>query len=346
MSGDHDIGYKQIFAHPELVRGLLSEFAPLDCFRDLAPSAFERVNASYVSEQFSERHGDMVWRVRLADQVLYVYLLLEFQSQAERWMALRMQVYVGLLYQDLVKRHELAPDMRLPPVLPVVFYNGVAPWSASGELRELVAPGPSELAAFQASQRYLLIDQRSIDPAELESSRSLIAALFRIELSGYPESLSDVGGTLRAWLRGDEQAALRRSIAGWIARILNREFAEVTLDEVKGLLEDQTMGERFIRKYATWVDEIKDQGLQQGLARGRNEGREEGREAGLEEGREAGLEEGRRKLREVLKRQIAKRFGEIPAAMTARIDAAREDELERWSERVVDAASLDAVLAG
>jgi predicted transposase YdaD len=342
MSGDHDIGYKQIFALPELVRGLLSEFTPFDCFRGLASSAFERVNASYVSEQFSERHGDMVWRVRLADQVLYVYLLLEFQSQAERWMALRMQVYVGLLYQDLVKRRELAPDTRLPPVLPIVFYNGAAPWNASGELRELVAPGPSELAAFQASQRYLLIDQHSIDPAELARSRSFMAALFRIELFRSPEVLTDVAATLRAWLAGDEQATLRRSIAGWIAHILNREFAEVTLDEVEGLLEDQTMGERFIRKYATYTEEVADRGLQQGLARGRNEGLE----AGREEGREEGLEEGRRKLREVLKRQIAKRFGEIPAATTARIDAAREDELERWSERVVDAASLDAVLAG
>lgn len=341
MAGDHDIGYKQIFAHPELVRGLLSEFTPFDCFRDLAAAAFERVNASYVSEQFSERHGDMVWRVQLAGQVVYVYLLLEFQSQAERWMALRMQVYVGLLYQDLVRRHEFAPDTRLPPVLPVVFYNGAAPWNASDEMHELVAPGPSELAGFQASQRYLLIDQHRIDPAELERSRTLMAALFRIELPGAPEALSDITATLRAWLHGEEQAALRHSIAGWIVRILNRQFHEVTLDEVEGMLEDQTMGERFIRKYATWADEIKDQGLQQGLARGRNEGRQEGRQEGLQEG----LEEGRRKLREVLKRQVAKRFGDIPAAMTARIDAAREDELERWSERIVDAGRQEDVFA-
>jgi predicted transposase/invertase (TIGR01784 family) len=341
MPGDHDIGYKQIFAHRELVRDLLSGFTSFECFRDLDPSAFERVNASYVSEQFSERHGDMVWRVQMADQVLYVYLLLEFQSQAERWMALRMQVYVGLLYQDLVKRGELAPDTRLPPVLPVVFYNGVAPWNASGELRELVAPGPSELAAFQASQRYLLIDQRSIDPAELARSRTIMSALFRIELFRSPRVLNEVGATLRAWLRGPEQAALRRSIAGWITRVLNREFTEVTLDEVEGMLEDQTMGERIVSKYATYTDEIKDQGLQQGLARGRNEGRQEGLKEGLEEG----LEEGRRKLREVLKRQIAKRFGDIPAAITARIDAASEDELERWSERIVDAGRQEDVFA-
>jgi predicted transposase YdaD len=121
MSGDHDTGYKQLFAHPELVRDLLAGFTPFFCFRELDVGAFERINGSYVSDRFSERHSDMVWRVRIAGHVVYVYLLLEFQSQSERWMALRMQVYVGLLYQDLVKRHELAAEATLPPVLPVVF---------------------------------------------------------------------------------------------------------------------------------------------------------------------------------------------------------------------------------
>lgn len=126
MSGNHDLGYKQLFAHPELVRDLLAGFTRLECFRHLAVSAFERVNGSFVSERYSERHGDMLWRVRLDDHVLYVYLLLEFQSQAEHWMALRMQVYIGLLYQDLVKRREFSPGGSLPPVLPVVFRLALA----------------------------------------------------------------------------------------------------------------------------------------------------------------------------------------------------------------------------
>lgn len=212
-------------------------------------------------------------------------------------------------------------------MLPVVFYNGAAPWNASGELRELVAPGPAELAAFQASQRYLLIDQHSIDPAELERSRTIIAALFRIELFRSPEVLTDVAATLRAWLHGDEQAALRRSIADWIVRILNRESAEVTLDEVEGMLEDQTMGERFVRKYATYTEEVEDRGLQRGLAQGIEQGREDA-------------------LRTVLKRQITRRFGAISAPMTARIDAANEAELTRWTDRVLDASNAEAVLAG
>lgn len=101
------------------------------------------------------------------------------------------------------------------------------------------------------------------------------------------------------------------------------------------MLEDQTMGERFVRKFATWTEEVEDRGLQRGLAQGLEKGRQEGREEGREDA-----------LRAVLKRQIVRRFGAVPATMAGRIDAATEAELTRWTDAVLDAASLDAVLAG
>jgi hypothetical protein len=337
MSGDHDLGYKQLFAYPELVRDLLAGFTSFACFRELEPSAFERVNASYVSERFSERHGDMVWRVRVGGEVIYVYLLLEFQSQAERWMALRMQVYVGLLYQDLVKRREFGPGGKLPPVLPVVFYSGAAPWTASDELRSLVACGPTELGHFQARQRYLLIDQRNVAQTELGEARNVVVELFRLELSETPDILINVTTTLAAWLCGEDQASLRRSIATWIAQLQKRELRGATFDEIEGLLEKPTMGDRIVRKYATWADALDERGLQRGLAQGRQEGREEGRQEGRQEA--LGL------VRAVLKRQLTRRFGAFPDSIGLRIDQASPAEIERWMERVVDAVNVDAVLS-
>jgi hypothetical protein len=74
---------------------------------------------------------------------------------------------------------------------------------------------------------------------------------------------------------------------------------------------------------------------------GRDEGLKEGRDEGLKEGRDEGLKEGGRNL---LLRQLRARFGELPAAVVARIDAADVAELERWGERVLGARTLDEVL--
>jgi hypothetical protein len=49
--------------------------------------------------------------------------LLEFQSQPDPFVALRMLVYVGLLYQELVKPKQPTRGGRLPPVLPLVLYT-------------------------------------------------------------------------------------------------------------------------------------------------------------------------------------------------------------------------------
>jgi hypothetical protein len=63
---------------------------------------------------------------------------------------------------------------------------------------------------------------------------------------------------------------------------------------------------------------------------------------GEQEGLQAGLIEGRR---EVLLDQLTFRFGALPAALRARLDVADADALQRWSRRLLDAASLGDVFA-
>jgi len=158
----HDTGYKLLFSHPEMVRDLLCDWVPGDWLAEADFSTLERMNASYIAENEKERHDDMVWRLRLRDRWLWVYLVLEFQSEADRWMALRMLVYAGLLAQDLVRRGELS-DGKLPPILPVVLYNGQPMWSAPTNVRDLFVAPPPGLADHQPNFAYHLIDEARLD---------------------------------------------------------------------------------------------------------------------------------------------------------------------------------------
>jgi hypothetical protein len=71
-------------------------------------------------------------------------------------------------------------------------------------------------------------------------------------------------------------------------------------------------------------------------------GREEGRQEGHEEGHKEGLRRGEARI---LTAQFRLRFGDLPAAVHQRIEIADADTLLRWSERVLTAATLDAILA-
>ncbi|WP_459874133.1 Rpn family recombination-promoting nuclease/putative transposase, partial [Endothiovibrio diazotrophicus] len=171
----------------------------------------ERVAGSYVSDDLRERIDDMVWRVRLKQRWVYVYLLLEFQSTIDPFMAVRLLTYLGLLYQDLIKRDRLKPGTRLPPVLPLVLYNGVPRWGAPLEIGELIEPVPGGLEAYRPSFRHLLLDERRYTEEDLAPLKNLAAALFRLENSRSPADVLRVIRTLRLWLHAPEQTRLRRS---------------------------------------------------------------------------------------------------------------------------------------
>ena len=77
MAHDHDTGYKLLFSSPEMVGDLLRGFVPHEWVKEADFASLRRVNGSYVSEDLRTRHDDMVWKIRLRDQWLYVYLLVD-----------------------------------------------------------------------------------------------------------------------------------------------------------------------------------------------------------------------------------------------------------------------------
>ncbi|NHZ95792.1 Rpn family recombination-promoting nuclease/putative transposase [Massilia sp. CCM 8734] len=327
MPAHHDLAYRSLFAHPELVRELVTNFTPFKLFDDVALSSFEPVDPVYVSERLAGRQNDIVWRVRIGEQFLYVYILLEFQSGVDRWMALRMQNYVGLLCQSLVKRHQLPPSLQLPPVLPLVLYNGVPHWSASTDLATLLMDAPTELLPFQPSQRYVLIDQQRLDAEALEANATLLALLFRMELSSASEVRNKVLPALATWFQDAPQASLMRSVGAWIENLASwrGEPASFTFDSTEEIAD---MG----RKYATWAEEFEDIGFQKGNEKGQAEGWAKGRTEGQLSA-----------LRGVLTHLLRKRFGDLPETAAQRIAAANQADLEQWCQRSLDASGLDAV---
>ncbi len=101
MINVHDSSYKFLFSTPELVRDLIIGFVPDEWLHGLDYATLEKIPGSYITEDLSSRADDVVWRVKVGGEWVYLYLLIEFQSSVDKYMALRMMVYVGLLYQEL-----------------------------------------------------------------------------------------------------------------------------------------------------------------------------------------------------------------------------------------------------
>jgi predicted transposase YdaD len=357
-AADHDHGYKLLFGHAEMVRDLLVGFVDEPWVKELRFDTLQRVSASYVSDDLRDREGDLVWRVRFQDRWLYLYLLVEFQSQVDRTMAVRMMGYVSLLYQDLIRQgpqawqppgaeegepaasiaspqaaagtaaaETSAPSpassqrLRLPPVLPIVLYNGRPRWSAATEMADLIEPPPGRLARFTPRMTYLLLDEGAIDETAPLALKNLAAALFHLDKSRTPDTMQAVVGSLMEWLTQPEQDSLRRAFTVYILRVLLPSRAPgVAVPQVANLLELRTM-------LAETVLDWKKQWLEEGEAKGEARGEAKGK-------------------RDTLTRLLTRRFGPLPEWAAHRLSAATGEQLDTWFDRGVDATNLPEVFGG
>lgn len=316
MTGVNDGAYKQFFSHPIMVRELLQGFVHEDWVTDLDFSTLDKLNPQYISDKLNPRHDDIVWRVRTRKgQSLYIYLLLEFQSRSDPWMALRLMTYVGLLYQDLIKSRQVSAGEPLPPVFPLVLYNGERRWTAAMDMSQLIAAPNGHLAAYQPRFRYYLFDEGRVATTAVQQSDSLVASLVRMETSNSPMALRQEITRLTRRLHDPSYDSLRRAFAVWINRaILRRMMPNTHIPELGDLMEiDAMLSERVV----TWTEQWKQEGL----------------EAGRQEGQV-----------ELLLRQMNRRYGPVPEWAAERLRAASRAQLDSWAEAIFDAPTLEALL--
>ena len=148
----------------------------------------------------------------------------------------------------------------------MVLYNGATRWKAAVEVRELISPVGLELAPYQPSQRYLVLDERNVEDDALPSG-NLMTAVVGLEQSRSPEDLVRVVDALRERLRGSRDNELRQAFAEWVLRLARRLTpGEEELPPVR-TLEDvrMTLEERVAQWPKQWFQEGLEEGLEQGL---------------------------------------------------------------------------------
>ncbi|KYZ85036.1 transposase [Alcanivorax sp. KX64203] len=314
---DHDTSYKFLFAHAEMVRDLLLGFMEGGWVRNLDLASLEKVSDGYVSDDLRARHNDALWRIRWKREWVYLYLMLEFQSKVDHYMPLRILTYTGLLYQDLLRSEALEETGRLPPVLPIVLYNGRKPWRASTDLSDLIQQVPEALKPYQVRQKFLLLDLGIQVGEGALRERNLVAAVFAIETSETWRDMLRASLCLVNWLEGAGQAHLQQGVLEWLRRRGPRLDSQVPWQEIHNLREAHSMLEDRVR---VWKAQFRREGL---LA-----GREQGSTT---------------EARNILLRQLRRRFGEVPAEIETRLNSASREQLEDWIDRVYEVETVAAV---
>ena len=310
----HDSGYKFLFSHADLMRELLEVFAPPGLTELLDYSTLRPQPGSFITPAMKKREDDIVWSIELQGQRIYLYLLLEFQSSIDHGMPVRMMQYVAALYDHLVRSKVVNLADGLPPVLPIVLYNGNARWQHSPEVFELIQPHPQLLTEFQPRLKFWLLDEGRFSADYLFGLQRVMAAIFRME---HTQDTDEVIAAIRylgqAVAKSSFKQTIDRAVMQWMQYRLSAKMPSLVMPGVDDLLKGSDMLEENIDKW---------------------------RAKAVAEGMLLGKLEGGTTL---LERQLMKRFGPISVSTHARLNAATEEQLLIWGERILDARSLAEV---
>ena len=256
--------YKRLYAFARMVEDLLRTlFTKAELDADY--SSLEKLSTEYVGDAFQRRHGDTAWRLRTrrGSGWLHVLVMLEFQSTTDTAMALRVLEYTALLYNELLRNSKATPD-ALPPVLPIVLYNGDAVWTPAKEMRKLIAT-PRALAPYQPSQRHFVLDQRHVRAEDLKL-HELTWAVAQLERSRTADDLAKIARRLGLFLAGASAFELRRTFSDWMWELWRPLVGgDLAQGRPKDLdLEDMAMS--LVDRVAEWPKPYIEQGRQEGMA--------------------------------------------------------------------------------
>lgn len=322
----HDGSYRRLFSHARMAEDLIRRYVAPPWLDRLDFSTLEMVPAHYVSKDLQQRESDVVWRLRYGPDGdwFYVYVLIEFQSKVQRFMGIRTLSYLMLLYEDLIRKKRLTSVGKLPPVVPIVLYNGARRWTAPLQVADVIESLPGfehHLPRFE----YRVIDESHLPREQLEPLDNPVAGVFQLEQSTGLEEIQRIIDTLIEILGDPELRELRRDMVTWLRRaVLPARIPGVEVPELQDLQEAKIM---LAERAATWPRQWKAEGYE----KGRQEGRQEGHESGL---------------REILIDQIEVKFGTVEPSYQTRIAEASEDQLKSWLRRILTSGTPADVFRG
>ncbi|MBP7963697.1 MAG: Rpn family recombination-promoting nuclease/putative transposase [Caldilineaceae bacterium] len=176
----HDSGYKRLFSNKTIFRQLMQTFVTEPWVKDLDFEQMETVDKSFVSDHYKETESDLIYRVGLHGREVYIYVLLEFQSTVDRWMAVRMLNYITDFYMDYIAARKDKDIVKLPAVFPMLLYNGDRSWTAPVNIAELIESEPS-LGRYGLNFEYFKIVEHEFSREQLLGIRNIVSTLFLAE---------------------------------------------------------------------------------------------------------------------------------------------------------------------
>jgi hypothetical protein len=327
----HDALFKKTFAVPEHALDLIRQRLPAELLAALDPGSLQRDSEHHIDEvSLGETRTDVLFTARLRGDPVLIYVLIEHQSTQDPLMAFRLLRYVVRIWErwlaDATAAANGVSPTTLPPVIPLVVYQGPRPWAVARSLAESI-PLPPALAPHVRP----LLPGLDLSILDLGEGGPDALRAWRAE----PRVKVTLAIMRAAVEPGVDMLAVYRAYSGELALLVRRRDGR----EALALLARYTLSRRSNLDVAALAAVVAE-------AAGRTAGdvvMSTAQEL-INEGLQQGVQQGVRQEREqTLLRQLRVKFGRLPGDVARRLAAASLEDLGRWTEQILVAERLEDV---
>ena len=327
-------GLKVLLENPGNVRDLLQLLAvPVVPRIDFAQMQVEP--AQFVQRDFRHLESDVVLRaplrvgVRGRPRWITIYILIEHQSEPDRFMVFRVLEYVLQIYKrqlrEMVQQPGSLEDFRFQPVLPVVLYSGTRAWDRLTRFAELLE-ADEDLAGLAPEFLPLFLNVGQVSAAALEAEGGAFGLLLRLvqqrrlRRAVFERTLRQVVRALEEQL-GEADRGRWLELLSYLSALIYYEREKPEQEPMWRLVEDSVQEDPHRR-------EVFDMGKTMAQAL-------------MEEGEARGALRARR---EMLLLQLREKFKRVPEGVVKRVESTENaEQLETWIRAFARAKKLSDV---
>ncbi len=182
-----DNGGRMIFENATLCSQFLREYTGIELFKDIGPENVEDMTERFLPMFSEERDSDVVKKITIPEKgELFVLALIEHKSSVDYNVVMQVFHYMSYIWEEYERQKEgeqkgitRTKDFVCPPILPIVYYEDRAEWTAVTHLKDRIFL--SDLfREYLPDYRYLLFRLQEHNNTELIDRRDEISFIMLI----------------------------------------------------------------------------------------------------------------------------------------------------------------------
>ncbi len=270
----HDKGYKRILTKKKHFIHMIRKYIDASLGEKILEEDLEIIDKEFIPKDFKEREADIIYKAKLSGREVIFYILLELQSSVDYTMPFRLLMYMTELEKRIFGMEDIhtrsQKDFKLPPVVPIVLYNGIANWNVARSFSEYTQ-ATWVCDRYTIDFEYFFLDLKEKKKELLTSTNTLIDNIFILDRARSTEELKGaieiVMRRLKA-LNEDEQIDL----VDWIRDVLMKKAKDKKLVDEACLV----MKKGDVRHMTYAIERIFDEENAKALKKGIEQGIEKG----------------------------------------------------------------------